>query len=390
MLTARFKPPLVGKVLIALAVACFTATSFACPFCSAIKPTIAQQCDTAAAAFLGECTAIDTKQKPAKGEFAVQKVLQSAGARFDQKTLQIQPLANVKLGSLVLALGSGDSDATWNRLEWQIVPLNEVSFAYIARLPNSRATAAERLKYFAPFLEHADPLLAEDAFLEFGHAPYQDVLQAASFLPASKLRAWMNDPKILPERKGFYGLALGLTAQGEDRTANIVALEKLVKSETELGSDFRAGFDGILAGYLLATGGDGVDQIKSRFVLNSTAAEGDVRHVQSALRFYHEFGPAEDQPAVAKLVEHMLDRPGVAAAAIADLARWQQWTVLDRVAKLYPDGDHPDAALERAVVGFLRACPLPTAASALEALRQRDAEGVAAAEKALTLYNGGN
>jgi hypothetical protein len=366
------------------------ATAIACPFCSAIKPTLSQRCDSSTEGYLAECVTLDAKAKPASGEFSVRKVLKAGESKLNRQTVRAAAPANIKTGSLVLLLGTNDPDSREERFEWEITPLNEASFAYIARLPNERTPVLERLKYFAPFLEHADPLISEDAFLEFGHAPYDQVLRACSFISAAKLRQWINDPAVKPERKGFYGLALGLTAQGDNRAANQAVLEKLVSAPATLGSDFRAGFDGVLSGYLIATNGDGIDQIKSRFIDDPVAAEGDVRHVQSALRFYYEFGPADDRPAVVTAVEHMLNRPGVAAAAITDLARWQQWSQVDRIAKLYPSAAEPDAALQRAVVGYLTACPFPTAEAALEVLRQRDAAGIAAAEQALSSLNGGN
>jgi hypothetical protein len=375
------------SLIFAVAVA---ASAIACPFCTAIKPTLSQRCDSSAEAYLAECVAIDAKAKAAGGEFSVRKVLKASESKPNRSTVRAAAPANLKTGSLVLLLGTNDPDSREDRIEWEITPLNEASFAYIARLPNERTPVLERLKYFAPFLEHADSLVAEDAFLEFGHAPYNQVLRAGAFISAPKLRQWINDPTVKPERKGFYGLALGLTAQGDNRAANQAVLEKLVNAPATFGGDFRAGFDGVLGGYLVATNGDGIAQIKSRFIDNPTAAEGDVRHVQSALRFYYEFGEVDERPAVVAAVEHMLNRPGVAAAAITDLARWQQWSQVDRIAKLYPNAAEPDAALQRAVVGYLTACPLPTADAALDVLRQRDAAGIAAAEQSLSSLNGGN
>ena len=80
--------------------------------------------------------------------------------------------------------------------------------------------AHERLRYFAEFLEHADPLVAEDAYLEFGHAPFDEVARMADLLPAAKLRAWLVDPGVPQTRKGFYGLAIGLSVSPDRRGAD--------------------------------------------------------------------------------------------------------------------------------------------------------------------------
>ncbi len=90
---------------------------------------------------------------------------------------------------------------------------------------------------------------------------------------------------------------------------------------------------------------------------------------QTALRFYYEFGPVADRPAVAAAVEKLLDRPGTAAAAITDLARWQRWSALERISSLYDRQGIADPVTQRAVVGYLTACPLTEAAAALDKLR---------------------
>jgi hypothetical protein len=85
----------------------------------------------------------------------------------------------------------------------------------------------------------------------------------------------------------------------------------------------------------------------------------------------------------------LVDRPDLAAAAITDLARWQHWQSLNRVASLYDQQSFADGPTRRAVVGYLKACPEQKAADALDRIRKRDPAGVDAAEKWL-LLRGGN
>ena len=54
-----------------------------------------------------------------------------------------------------------------------------------------RVAPAERLAYFAKFLQHADPIVAEDAYLEFGHARFDEVATVADRLSMDQLRAWI-------------------------------------------------------------------------------------------------------------------------------------------------------------------------------------------------------
>ncbi len=291
----------------------------------------------------------------------------------------------LKEGSLALLVGAGAADSLLEKLQWTATPLDEASYAYVARLPGLRASADKRLAYFAKFLEHANPLIADDAFLEFAHASFDQTVQAAAGLSMADLRRWLVDPQVPPERKGFYGLALGMATGDEDRRQNEALLRRQIETPA---SDFRSGFDGVLGGYLLLTGSKGLDLIESRYFANPKAGPGDVRHALRALRFYHEFGRQIEPARQAEAVARVLDRPEFAAEAITDLARWQYWPIVARVAALYERREYSEPAIRRAIVGYLKACPQPVAAAALERLRGVDPKGVAEAEKILEIFSG--
>jgi hypothetical protein len=358
-------------------------TAQGCPFCTAVSPSISQRREESTVAALGEVAAIDAQQLKLK----VHKILSGADKLPEQDSIKI-PLAeatgarDLKAGRLALALGT--RHATGEGFEWELVPLDEVSYGYVARAPARRLPPNERLAYFARFLEHANPLLAEDAYLEFGAASYDEVAQVADQLPMGKIRDWVANPRVPEARKGFYGLALGLAKSNADRTANTAALERWIATPAD---DFRAGFDGALGGYLVLTGPAGLKKIEERYLCNPDAPPGDVRHAITAIRFFHEFGrgaiPAAD---LNRALRGLLDRPEFAATAIVDLARWNDWDAMDQIVGLFGRKGYPDPATPRAVVGYLLACPEPKAAQALAKLRERDPARVADAEKQSTLF----
>ena len=240
--------------------------------------------------------------------------------------------------------------------------------------------AAERLRYFASFLEHVDAIVAEDAYLEFGHAPFDVVAQSADVLPAERLRAWLVDAKVPPSRKGFYGLAIGLSTDAATRRANADFLRALILAPAD---DFRAGFDGMLGGYLLLAAEPGLELVESRYLADPARRDGDVRHAMTALRFYHEYGHEISNDRLSSALARLLERREFAAAAITDLARWKAWDTSGRVAQLYSD-PAVDAATRHAVVGYLLACPTADAATELARLRKLDPRGVAEAERILS------
>jgi hypothetical protein len=176
-------------------------------------------------------------------------------------------------------------------------------------------------------------------------------------------------------------LALGLGGDAATRRANAEFLKGLILAPE---NDFRAGFDGILGGYLLLTGASGLELIESRYLANPTAADGDVRHSLTAVRFYHEFGREIPQERLQAAVAHLLVRPEFAEAAVTDLARWKDWTQLEAIGRRYTDKAYAQPAVRRAIVGYLLACPLPEGARILARLREVDPRGVAAAELTLS------
>lgn len=353
-----------------------TGDALACPFCVAIKPTLAQKRENASVVLLAEAAAA----RDGKQTFLVHHVIRDEGNWDDRKDARIGIDSPLPAGTLALAFGSND-EASAGEFEWTVERTNEVAAAYFAKAPGERVPAAQRLAYFARYLEHPDPLIAEDAYSEFGHAPYDDVVRVADKFEMRRVRQWIEDPQVPEARKGFYGLVLGMARNEADRAANRKLLEaRMQRPET----DFRSGFDGVLAGYLLLRDKEGLRQIESRYIADAKAAHGDTRHAHQALRFYWEFGPQEHRGAVAAVVARLVDRPPFAAAAITDLTRWQHWEAAEKVAGLSGRRELGDRPIRQAIVAYLMACPLPQAAEALAQMRAKDPEGVAEAERWLS------
>jgi hypothetical protein len=66
-----------------------------------------------------------------------------------------------------------------------------------------------RLRYCFDFLEHADPSVAADAFVEFLKSPDLDIARVAARLAPGRLRTWLRDPNTLRHRLRLYGFLLG-------------------------------------------------------------------------------------------------------------------------------------------------------------------------------------
>jgi hypothetical protein len=351
----------------------------ACPFCLAIEPTLAQRRESAAAVAVGEAAA--AREGAKSQSFQLHTVLRGPADLNKSKPIDVAS-SRLKAGSFAILFAEGDEPQGRDRWEWTAAMANEALLGYFAAAPDLRAPPAKRLAYFVPYLEHAEADIARDAYLEFAHAPYEDVVQVADRFDFAKVRRWLESANVHGERKGFYGLVLGLAKSDKDRAANEkLLLERLTRDEAE----FRSGFDGMIAGYLLLTGEKGLKFVEQRFFADGKARHGDVRHATSALRFYYEYGSKKLRDEVAGTMARLIDRPEFAAAAVTDLARWEYWQVLEQVAGLFERKQFSDGPTRRAVVGYLKACPKAEAAEALAQMRLRNPEEVAAAEQSLLL-----
>lgn len=360
----------------------------ACPFCPPQSPTFAQRREQAEGLLLGEYA----ERTGDSATFAVRQVLkQPEQAPFSASSITLAnadlPEGTARVGQLALLLGEKLADS---EPSWEVVPVNELELGYFLRSPNLREPGAKRLEYYSRYLEHADQAIADDAYAEFGRAPFDEVRQVAPTVRARDLRRWLESETTPPERKGLYALLLGLSPEKLAPT-NAEYLAKRIEGEARRevkDDDFRAGFDGLVGGYLAATGPAGLDRIDELFLRNASAAEGDCRHIVTALRFAHEYLSTIPREQVAESMRLLLERPGFAPGVIVDLARWRDEGSLELVAAQYENPSGDAVATRRAVVGYLLTLDTPAANEQLATLRKRDPEGVASAERYFEQFGG--
>jgi hypothetical protein len=75
-------------------------------------------------------------------------------------------------------------------------------------------------------------------------------------------------------------------------------------------------------------------------------------------------------------LHHVLDRKDLADLVIPDLARWGDWSQVSRLEKLFVEAEKDNNWIRVPVVNYLRACPNPEAAEAIERLKAIDPESV--------------
>lgn len=366
----------IGAVLLA------ASGSLACPFCTALAPTLTERREEARRVVVARLESM----ADGHGHFAVLDQLwphdDSSGPRMLR--LPLEPPLDV--GGQFLLFGNDDKENPGERT-WTIEPTDEIHTAYFSQAPGRRTRAEVRLAYFIPFLEHEDSRIAEDAWQEMGHASFAEVATLGDRFPMDRFRRFLDDPQVRAEHKGFYGMALGLARAEEDRRANREILRAHLDQPSE--TSFRVGFDGLLGGYLLLDGEGAVEALEERYFSKPDARDGDVRHALSAFRFYIEYGTDPPVDRIRSAVRRLLERPEFAPEAIIDLARWQDWEATKLVADCYDRAGYPQPGTRRAVVGYLSTCTTPEGARVLGELRKKDPKGVKEAETFHRLFGGG-
>lgn len=361
----------------------------ACPFCSAPSLTLTEQLSQSDVAVLAQWTEAEkgTLEKAGKTVFEVKEIVRQSDKdklkAGDQITINRHRPG--KKGNLFLLLGTKGAEVDWG----DPIEVTETSFHYISQAPAPEEKTSKRLKYFLKFLEYPDQMISNDAYAEFANAPYEEITPLSKDMPREKIRKWLIDPDTPVTRIGLYGLLLGLCGTGED----VSFMEKKINEPTK---EFRLGIDGVISGYLLLTGSDGLDKIDETKFVPKDVAFSETYAAMQALRFMWTYGDGRiDKERLRKSMRLLLDRPELTDLVVADLARWDDWSVIDRLMGMYGTGDYDIPSIKRAIVRYLLVASKgknkkgvgPDAATAekakklLDKLRQEDPKTVKSAER---------
>lgn len=376
-----------STVLIVTLGAILVDRGIACPFCSLPNPPLTERLAEAEVAVLASLVAT----QPATARDAGQ-------TRLSLSEVFHQPAGSLKVGMPVTLVGAHSGRAgdlflllgTVNPVEidWQPpIPLNAASLDYLKKAPPRNRP--DRLGYFITYLENANSQVGDDAFAEFALADYGDVRAVRDRLPRDRLRHWLNSPQVDSSRIGLYGLMLGLCGDSSDA---LLLRNKILETHSE----FRLGVDGVMAGYILLTGDAGLDLLDQKILADPAGTLNDRTAYLQALRFLWQYEPDFDRQRVLASLRQFLDRPDLADQVIADLARARDWSIQDRLLKLYASSE--SAATRRAIVRYTLAAsrdiPDTTAPSvpahvrrareSLEDLERIDPRSVSEARRFLT------
>ena len=336
-----------------------------CPFCSAASQTLRQESlsmDAVAIATLVTDGRIDID---GNATFLVERVLRGESLLEKGQKVEANYFGPGKTEKKFLLLGVDPRNLVWS----SPLPLSADAEKYIEALQKLPEDPVARLEFFQKHFEHPDSLLARDSYDEFALAPYEDVKKLKSKMDHEQLMEWIRDPAISPDRKRLYYTMLGICGT----KADAVEFESMIRSSDP---DKRAGLDALIASYLMLQGPEGLELINEQFLANRKATYPDVYASVMALRFHGTEADAIPKESILVSMRHLLSAPDLADLVIPDLARWGDWSQIDRLCELFKTANDDNSWVRVPVVNYLRACPLPEAKERLVELEKIDPKAV--------------
>ena len=409
--------PTIALAWAVLACTTWPPAALACPFCSAVSQTLTQEIAGSDVVVIARLIKL-----PSEDEQTLDLDDPDSGtAQFEVlEIIRGDDLAGgpPAIGSTIKVVYFGSSNQKKNflisgiaakRIDWTTpLPLSDRGIEYIKTLSTLPEEGAERLAHFLNYLEDEDPLLAQDAYDEFGRAPYEVVAAVGDQIDRPKLLGWIEDSQVGPTRRRLYLTMLGICGKAED----IAFLESLIRYDYQqmkpgltaslaimaqtgpaLGAtvlnemvhaDVRRKqqcLDALVAAYLKLKGPDGLPLIEQRFLANPAVEYTHVYAAVMALRFHGEETDSLPRERLLQSVRLVLDNSDIADQVIPDLARWEDWTVLDQLVTMFKNSEK-NGWVRQPVVAYLLAASEQSpevskrAKTALDELEKIDPQGV--------------
>lgn len=374
-------------VLAVVAVVSIPCLALGCPFCLMQGQTLTTDVSQANLVLVGTFVNARMGEKPGEGttDLVIEAVVKKHEILADRKVVPLAryvPPDDKKYKYLVLC----------DVFQGRINPYRGVAVradcdlaGYLAgalKLKDSKPS--DRLAYFFNFLDNPETEISNDAYREFGNAPYKDYRDMAGDLPPDKIAGWIRHPSTPSVRLGLYASMLGHC--GKEEHARL--LRSLLD---EPSKKVLIGVDGIVAGYTMLKPREGWEYLRG--MLKDSSREFTQRYsALKAVRFFWDFRPdVIDRKDLVEAVAQLLDQADIADLAVEDLRKWGRWELVDRILALSQQKSHDVPIIQRAILRYALSCrgpeggPCPRAAAFVNELRRKDAQMIKDAEELLQL-----
>ncbi|NOY42742.1 MAG: hypothetical protein GXP26_13020 [Planctomycetes bacterium] len=392
----------------------------ACPFCSAASQTLSEELAAAEVAVIAKLVktvpppsstaddpvGLDSSTDPDSGKatFEILEVLRGEKTTDGLKQIHVVYFGENEQDKSFMITGVSGQAIDWTTP----LPLSPRAVSYVKQLGSLPEKGVDRLKFFLQHFEDKDPLLAQDAYDEFARAPYGEIVAMTDHMDREQLRGWIEDSGVGPTRRRLYLTLLGVCGQESDivmleallrydyqqmkpgislmvakaglhgSVAGVTMVDELVRADVRRK---RQCLDALIAAYLKLKGPEGMPLVEQLFLSNPAAEYTHVYATIMALRFHGEESneiPRERLQAALRLV---LENTEIADQVIPDLARWEDWSILDRLVTMFKASES-GAWIRQPVISYLLVAEEQPkdigkrATAALAELEQLDPKGV--------------
>lgn len=347
----------------------------ACPFCSTFTSTLTQDLEMTGSAALGVCISAPTAddQSPvALHRFRVLEVLKGEAVAGAGVEVLVPSAQLFKEGEHALLVAVREEDL-W---EWGGVgPLSKEAQQHIRKLQTLPPAGEERMKYFLQYLKSDDTILSNDAFNEFAMASVDEMKTAKPHLDREEVIRTIRDPETKLEMRRLHWTLLSICGTAEDVQVALQAIEQRLSEQED-----KVGFDSALSCALVLGGEESLQLIDERILANPQARYTDINSAILAIRVHGTEFKRIPRERLLQSMRLVLEKPEVADLVIPDLARWEDWTQIDKLVELFAMPEEKSQYLRGPVVRYLQTCPLPAAEVALEKCREIDPDAVRRAQ----------
>ena len=255
-------------------------------------------------------------------------------------------------------------------LQWSTpLPLSDRGEQYLLQLEKLPKAGPERLEFFQQYFEDKDDLLARDAYDEFAKAPYDIVQVAQAEDEARPVGRLDSGPQRFDEPSPVVPDVVG----GVWRSGR----------PADVGNDDQVGGSQAAPDSTRCWPATCCSRVPRACRWSKTCIW---RTRRPSMRTPMRRSCPCDSTAttctsfrrlrVVQSLRIMLNRPNLADLVIPDLARWEDWSSMDRLVKLFKEADEKTSWVKVPVINFLRICPLPEAKERIKELEKLDPESV--------------
>ena len=356
--------------------------AWACPFCTQMGKSLADEVKQAPIVFYGKLLESDQDKETSKIEVVALLKDDPTKALTRRKTIVIQkwldPMTLTDKDRVLLFCEEykGKIDAFRGIVVKKGSKLPDYVKGAIARKDKP---LSERLRFHFDYLDDTDAEVSNDAYKEFANCDYRDIKAMAKTLPSARILKWLKDPATPSFRFGLYANLLGHCG----KPADAKVLEAILDDPERRTS----GIPGLLAACVMLQPKEGFARVTA--ILKDPKEDFMTRFAAlRSLRFLHDYRPdLIGKKRLAAAATLLLPQDDISDMAIDDLRKWKAWDAAAQVLALRKTKAYDEVAvIKRAMLRYCLQCQGNAEAKAYVAARRKaDAESVKDAEELLQL-----